>query len=448
VSEVRYARVGDDHVAYRIVERGGRSGQTIVMMGGGTASMEAYADDPVAARLVEGLASLGRLVMVDRRGVGLSDPLPPDASDLGAVWAEDLAAVIAAVPAAAGAPAPVVFLPTQGLSLVGRFAGTHGHRARALVMFEPLPMRIEDPALRAAGRVLMASIRGETDWLEQVCPTRAGDPAFRSWYDRAGRSGASPSVAARLYELPDADTASEIEAEAAVAAIPALLLRRPENPLCPTAEHDAALTLLPETLRVDLPGADVVVYGAEVETLLAEIARFVTGEELAPAPSRALAAVLFTDLADSTERAAAVGDERWQRMLDVHDDVVRTAVRRHGGRVVKTTGDGVLAVFPSASGALHAGLQIRAALEEHDLAVRIGVHVGDIDRRGDDVSGVAVHVAARVMAAAVPLELLVSDSARFAAAGEGFSFERRGAHAFKGLPGEFALFACAGRDPS
>ena len=448
MSEVRYARVGDDHVAYRIAEGAGRPGHTIVMMGGGTASMESYADDPVAARLVEGLASIGRLVMVDRRGVGLSDPLPPDAVDLGAVWADDLAAVIAAVPATADAPAPVVFLPTQGLNLVGRFAGTYAHLARGLVMFEPLPMRIEDPALRAAGRALMASIRGESDWLEQVCPTRAGDPAFRAWYDRAGRSGASPSVAARLYELPDADTVAAIEAEAAAAAIPALLLRRPENPLCPAADADAALTLIPETLRVDLPGADVVVYGAEVETLVAEIARFVTGEELAPAPSRALAAVLFTDLADSTERAAAVGDERWQRMLDVHDDVVRTAVRRHGGRVVKTTGDGVLAVFPSASGALYAGLQIRAALGDHDLAVRIGVHVGDVDRRGDDVSGVAVHVAARVMAAAEPLEVLVSDSARFAAAGEGFTFEHRGSHALKGLPGEFALFACSGRDAS
>jgi len=158
--------------------------------------------------------------------------------------------------------------------------------------------------------------------------------------------------------------------------------------------------------------------------------------------------VLFTDLADSTERAAAVGDERWQRMLDVHDEVVRTAVRRHGGRVVKTTGDGVLAVFPSASGALYAGLQIRAALADHDLAVRIGVHVGDVDRRGDDVSGVAVHVAARVMAAAEPLEVLVSDSARFAAAGEGFAFDQRGSHTLKGLPGEFALFACSGRDAS
>ena len=166
-----------------------------------------------------------------------------------------------------------------------------------------------------------------------------------------------------------------------------------------------ALTLIPETLRVDLPGADLVVYGAEVETLLAEIARFVTGEELAPAPSRALAVVLFTDLADSTERAAAVGDERWQRMLDVHDEVVRTAVRRHGGRVVKTTGDGVLAVFPSASGALYAGLQISAALGDHDLAVRYRRPRRRRGPRGDDASGVAVHVAARVMAAAEPLQV-------------------------------------------
>lgn len=448
MSEVRYARVGGDHVAYRILEGAGRADHDIVMMGGGTASMESYADDPVAARLVEGLAALGRLVMVDRRGVGLSDPLPPDASDLGAVWADDLAAVIDELRAAGGGSPPVVFLPSHGLNLVGRFAGSYGDLARSLVVFEPLPMRMEDPALRAAGRALMASIRGESDWLEQVCPTRAADPAFRTWYDRAGRSGASPSVAARLYELADAETVEDIEARARVAVVATLLLRRPANRLCPIPEHDAALALVPGTVRVDLPGEDLVVFGGEVEALLAEIARYVTGEDHTPAPQRALAAVLFTDLADSTERAAAVGDERWQRMLDVHDSVVRTAVRRHGGRLVKTTGDGVLAVFPSAGGALHAGLQIRAALEEHDLAVRIGVHVGDVDRRGDDVSGVAVHVAARVMAVAAPLELLVSDSARFAAAGEGFAFEHRGAHTLKGLPGEFALFACAARDPS
>ena len=438
MSDVRYARAGDAHVAYRFVV-GGRSGagHDIVMMGGGTASMESYGDDPVGARLMEGLASLGRLVMVDRRGVGLSDPLPPDARDLSEVWSQDLAAVIRA----SEVREPVVFLTNLGLDLAGRVAGTPGFGA-GLVVFEPLPLRVDTPALRAAARTLMASIRGEADWLEVVCPSRAGDATFRAWYDRAGRAGASPSVAARLYELPAEATATEVERIAAAATMPVLLLRRPGNAISAPADGDAGLTLLPTAVRVDLPGDDLLVFGEESEALVAEVARFVTGEDHQASVSRALAAVMFTDLAASTERAAEAGDTRWTRTLDAHDDAVRKAVRRHGGRVVKTTGDGVLATFPSASGAMHAGMQIRAALAANGLAVRIGVHVGDVERRGDDVAGVAVHVAARVTNLAQPGELLVSESARMAASGDSFAFEDRGRHRLKGLSGEFVLSAC------
>ena len=178
-------------------------------------------------------------------------------------------------------------------------------------------------------------------------------------------------------------------------------------------------------------------YGSEVETLLAEIARFVTGEELAPAPSRALAAVLFTDLADSTERAAAVGDERWQRMLDVHDEVVRTAVRRHGGRVVKTTrrrcARGVPVGFRRAlrrvADQCHARRPRPGCAHRRPRRRRRSSRRRRVWRRGSRRgSGDA---------AAEPLEVLVSDSARFAAAGEGFAFTHRGSHTLKGLPGEF-----------
>jgi class 3 adenylate cyclase len=231
--------------------------------------------------------------------------------------------------------------------------------------------------------------------------------------------------------------------------VPTLVLRRPligtRTPEVVARVADA----IPGAELVDLPGTDDLVFDHHVDALVAEIARYLTGEAHVPPPTRSLCAVLFTDLVSSTERAAAVGDERWKSVLNHHDAVARTMVGRGGGRVVKTTGDGVLAVLPSASAALRAGEQIAHALADDDLQVRIGIHVAEIEHRGDDVAGLGVHVAARVMAAAGPGETYVSATvpAVVAGAGGGFRFESRGVRTLKGIPGESELFAVVPETP-
>ena len=200
------------------------------------------------------------------------------------------------------------------------------------------------------------------------------------------------------------------------------------------------LALVPGAVRVDLPGQDLFAWGGEVDALLAELTRFVTGEHRSLAPERALAAVLYSDLVASTHRATSLGDARWKRVLDRHDEIARACVGRRGGTVIKTTGDGVLAVLPSATNALRCAQELRAAIREYDLEVRVGVHVGDIDRRGDDISGVNVVIGARILNLAGPGEILVSHTA-LAATGESVQVELRGEHRLKGIPGMWTIFS-------
>ena len=193
--------------------------------------------------------------------------------------------------------------------------------------------------------------------------------------------------------------------------------------------------------RIDLPGRDLAMFGGDADAMLAEISRFVTGEHRLPAAERVLAAVLFTDVVGSTEQASAMGDARWARLLDRHDAVARSCVGRRGGTVVKSTGDGVMAVFPSAGEAVRCGLDLVAAVDDVGLAIRVGIHAGDVDRRGNDLSGIAVHIAARVNAVAERGEVLVSESVPRLVSGGGFEFVDRGEHALKGVPEPWRLFA-------
>jgi len=185
-------------------------------------------------------------------------------------------------------------------------------------------------------------------------------------------------------------------------------------------------------------------WGGEVDALLAEVSRFVTGEHRAPVPERVLAAVFSSDLVGSTDRATALGDARWKQVLDRHDEIARSCVARRGGIVIKTTGDGILATLPSASSALAAAGDLRSALRDEHLEVRVGIHVGDLDLRGDDISGVGVVTAARIMSLAGPGDILASSTAVEAANGSSHRFEPRGEHRLKGVAGTWHVSALAG----
>jgi class 3 adenylate cyclase len=275
-------------------------------------------------------------------------------------------------------------------------------------------------------------------------PTRARDPEFRAWIDRAGRAGASPATAERMVEgIHEQLRAHPIEHH--LIRVPTLVLGRPNNQTRPHRVVQRVADAIEGAQIVDLPGDDDLAIGADVDALLAEIARFVTGEVRLPPPTRTLCAVLFTDLVSSTERAADLGDARWARVLDRHDAVARQAVDRGGGRVVKTTGDGVLAVLPTASNALTAAAEIGRSLDHEGLAVRIGIHVAEVEHRDDDIAGLGVHVAARIMGRAEAGEILVSATVPAIVGPGPWVFTDRGRHTLKGVPAEWHLYAAEAR---
>jgi class 3 adenylate cyclase len=270
---------------------------------------------------------------------------------------------------------------------------------------------------------------------EIAFPSRINDKEFTAWLARSGRSGASPSSAARIWEhllsYPNALTPPGITTRTLV--LHNRDCRQPEAEVRGVAEEIVDATF------VQVAGADVYPVAGDVDLLLSEIAEFVTGAPSGLAPLRHIAAILFTDLVDSTPRAVNEGDAHWRDLLDIHDRTVQQYVRHHGGRVVKYTGDGVLALMPSATGALDAATSIRDRLADQALHIRAGIHVGDVDMRGDDVSGVAVNVAARIMSHARADETLVSEAARQATLGSTHRFDATRTAQLKGLPDPWTL---------
>jgi class 3 adenylate cyclase len=430
---VQYARAGDAHIAYRVITGEDDGTHDVVLVTGGTMPMDALFDDRIGVRLLDGLAALGRLLVFDRLGIGLSDPPPDWERSPYQGWCDDIETVVTA----AGFERPVFVGNLLGASTIALFGARHPDNVRAIAVLQPA----QPPRTGTPDDWIRKTVTGEVDSVAQLMPSRAGEPGFREWFDRAGRAGASPGTAARVYTAATPDDLDAIDDATTRLRVPILVMRRSESPLIISEPGFATATIFPTATGVDLPGTDAHLVGGDVDSLLAEIARFVTGEARTPAPERVLAAILFSDLVSSTELAHAVGDARWKQLLDRHDDVTRSCVGRRGGTVVNTTGDGVVATFPSATGAVRAARELSTALDREELPVRVGIHVGDIERRGDNITGLGVVVAARILGLAGAGEVLVSSTVVLAAAGEAFDFEARGEHQLKGLPGTWELHA-------
>ncbi len=425
MGDIQYVVVDEAHVAYREYGESGRL--DVVMVAGALFPFEMLAEDRVAWRFLSGLTALGRLVVFDKRAIGLSDPITDWERPLQAQWAEDLLAVIGD----AGLVRPVV-VSWDPLGTARHAAATAPDAVGTLVLINPLAS--------AASYVrrfteLAGSLLPDRGVAAAAFPSRIDDPSFVAWLSQSGRFGASPSSASRIWEhalsFDGPFTPPGITARTLV------LHNRDSNQA--EAEVREVVDAITCATLVSIPGRDVYPVAGDVDALITEISEFMTGSPSALAPERTVAAVLFTDLVDSTRRAASAGDAHWRDLLDAHDRSVTTIVRHHGSRVVKTTGDGVLALLPSASGAMDAAGSIIDALAAQGLEVRVGIHVGDVDVRGDDVSGLAVNVAARVMGHAGPGETLVSEAVRLATLGCGHRFEGLADVELRGVPGTWAL---------
>jgi class 3 adenylate cyclase/pimeloyl-ACP methyl ester carboxylesterase len=436
--ELQFARTDDDtHVAYQVLDPGLHTtdAHDIVMVSGGMFPMESFEGYSGFVRLLEGLRAIGRVVIFDRRGIGLSDPPPDFNRPILDQWADDVLAVVDA----SGVEDATVF-SWDAFGVGSRFAARHPDRLAKLILVHPAIAEDDDEWYVERKALVRRNLAGEggDELLEIIAPSHKFDPSFHDWYLRAGRTGASPAIAARIWESvfsssPDDQLLDDVD-------VPTLVLYRGAYRYTPPEAVRQAAARLRRVTAVELDGDDVWPFLGDVDAMVAEISNFILGERRTPPPQRLIAAVLFTDLVDSTARAASMGDAKWKLVLDRHDAVIRGAVGHCGGTVVKGTGDGVFALLPSATAALQVAERVRRELAAEELVARIGIHVGDVDHRGDDISGLAVHIAARVMATAGAGEIFVTDSVVAATGGHGPHFEPQGARELKGVPGTWALY--------
>jgi pimeloyl-ACP methyl ester carboxylesterase len=434
--ETHYARHGDGHVAYQVLSEGKLD--LLVMTYGATVSIDTRDEEPHWARFERRLASFSRLVRFDLSGIGLSDPLPHGQEPTMEHWVGDALAVLDAV----GSTQAAVFGSSVGGTIAMVLAATHPERVSALALcntyaraitgpdyphgLSPEVMRqfIDDVVATNPAEAGTAGLEAPYDELPVFAPSLAADPAFRAYWRRAGQRGASPATARAHHRLA---FSSDVRPYLPAITVPTLVLYR--DRAATMAGHAAYLREhIPGAKTVELPGDDIFPFSGDADAVVEEVEEFLTGSRHVAPTERILATMLFTDIAGSTAMAAEVGDRRWRELLDGHDEVVRRELDRCGGRAVKHTGDGVLAVLEGPGRAISCARAVQAGARAIGLEVRAGVHTGEVERRGDDLGGLGVHIAQRISALAAPGEVLVSSTVKELVAGSGMTFEDRGDH--------------------
>jgi class 3 adenylate cyclase len=327
------------------------------------------------------------------------------------------------------------------------FAATYPDRAQALVCCggmarstadDDYPWASPAEALIESGAELIGPHWGEGAIIEIAAPSQADNPRSRAFYARLERGSASPGMIRSLVQMfLDIDVRGVVPS----VHVPALVLHRTHDRLVNVRNGRWLAEHLPDARLVELPGDDHVLWYEDPELALGEVQEFLTGTRDAPEPERTLATIVFTDIVDSTRTAAELGDSRWREVLERHHRTVGSAIGRFRGREVKSIGDGFLATFDGPARAIRCARAILDSSEELGIQVRAGVHTGECEVMGDDVGGIAVHIAARVSALAGPSEVLVSRTVRDLVAGSGIEFEDRGGHTLKGVPDTWQLFA-------
>ncbi len=438
--ETKYAKSGDVHIAYQVF---GEGELDVVVVPGYTSHIELLWEHEPAARSLQGLASFARVITYDRRGSGLSDPVP-DAPTL-----EERMDDVRAVMDAAGSERAALLGISEGGSMSILFAATYPERVQALVLCGamarstwapdyPWASRAED--LIESGLELIAPHWGEGSVLEVAAPSIAGDPEATRFFARMERASVSPGMLEQLVrmflEIDVRDVVPSVQA-------PTLVLHRVHDRLVNVRNGRWLAEHLPNARLVELPGDDHILWYQHPELAFGEIQEFLTGVRFEPEPERMLATVVFTDIVDSTATAASLGDAAWRSLLEAHARDVSRALDRFGGRQVKNTGDGFLATFDGPARAIRCARAILDSSSEQGLRVRAGVHTGEIEVMGDDIGGMGVHIAARVSALAGPSEVLVSRTVKDLVAGSGLAFDERGAHELKGVPDTWELYAAA-----
>jgi class 3 adenylate cyclase len=440
--ETRYARSKDGHVAYQVV---GDGPLDLVFVPSWVSNVDVMWEEPSLARFLGRLSTFSRLLCFDKRGTGVSDPVPLAALPTLEQWMDDVRIVMEA----ARSESAALLGQGDGGQMAMLFAATYPERTSALILVDTSARLLRDvdypwgfPSDRVPWFLRLAEeLWGTGGLVDLWAPSLAHDERFRRWYARYERLSISPrSFSALSAALLEGDLRGVLP----TIRVPTLILHRVGDRHIRVGHGRYLAEHISGAKYVELPGEDHGPWFGDSDQVLAEVAAFLTGERPAVEPDRILATVLFTDIVTSTERSAQVGDRRWKDLLDQHDTLIRPELERHRGRLVKNTGDGILATFDGPARAIRCAQAIAASVKSLGIEVRAGLHTGEVELRGEDVTGIGVNIAARVMDAAGPGEVVVSSTVKDLVAGSGLRFSDRGNHDLRGVPGEWRLFAVEG----
>lgn len=427
-SETRYALNGDLRVAYRASAEGERD---IVVVPNWFTNCEVVPELPSLRGWIEAMRSLGRLIFFDHPGTGASDPITPNAPPTLEQWADSITAVLDDV----GSQEAVLLAMNGALATAALFAATHPSRTAALVALDA----IADPHPLGETRAAVAAMWGTGELQHAMNPDMPWNEEIRTTWARMERLAASPRTVELMLKLT-----TEMDARSVLPAVrvPTLVLHHADDHFIPPTMGTYIADHIPGAKYVELPGRNTYHFvEPDWRVSFGAMAEFLTGNRADVADDRVLATVLFTDIVDSTRRAAEIGDRDWHALLDAHDAVVRAQLGRFRGREVNTSGDGFLAMFDGPQRAIRCAMAIRDAVQALGIEVRAGLHTGECEMRGDDIGGIAVHIGARVSALAGPNDVLVSGTLRDLVIGSGLEFDDRGTCALKGVPGKWHLYA-------
>jgi class 3 adenylate cyclase len=437
--ETKYAWLGRDRIAYQVL---GQGPPDLVMTTGSFGHVDMAWEDPGIALFLRTLASFARLIQFDRRGTGASDPLPLDSLPPWESYTQDLTAVLDEV----GSQQAALLAQLDASPMALFFAGTRPDRTRALVLANATAkfLAADDYPIGVPAEVAEAFLAqldqlwGTEAMAAMFVPSRADDQRFCRWLARFQRTIASPRAVQSFLRA-----SFEMDARPILPLIqaPTLVLHRRDFPLIPISHGRFLAEHIPGATLIELEGTEQSLFWETPELALDHVEQFLTGVRRVVQPTRMLSTVLFTDIVGSTQRAGELGDRRWRELLNVHDELTRRLVEEFGGRLVKTTGDGILATFDGPGQAIHCAVALRDELASIGVDLRAGLHTGEVELREDDVGGIAVHIAARVMAAAGQGEILVSRTVRDLVAGSDVTLEDRGMYLLKGIDGDWQLLA-------
>jgi class 3 adenylate cyclase len=433
----RYAKSGDLHIAY-VAEGDGPI--DLVWIPPWISQVEYLWSEPSLERVMARLTQFARVITFDRRGSGLSDPF------LGAPTLEEQMDDVLAVMDAAGSESAAICGTLEGGPMAALFAATHPDRTDALVLYATFARATWAPDYdwawpaeeRDRHMDVLIEHWGEGLVASGVAPSQMADPAFMEWAGRLERLAAGPSTIRRIFDLIGEFDVRDVLPSIRV---PTLVMHRTGDTFIKVQHSRYIASKVPGARYVELEGDENMFALGDSEAVMGEIEEFLTGTRHEREPDRMLATVLFTDICDSTSRAAEMGDRGWRFLLERHDTLFRQALERHRGREVKRTGDGFLATFDGPARAIRCAASVAEAMGSLGLQIRAGLHTGELEVMDGDLGGLAVHIASRVMSQAGPNEVLVSGTVKDLVVGSGIEFEDRGERELRGVPGEWRLYA-------